>query len=275
MRLKDAARVESYWDLHDIRGVIFDWAGTTIDHGSIAPVKAVMQAFSQFGIEVSEAEAREPMGRSKIDHIQAVLRMPNVVRQWTSLEVNSDEGSWVERIYARFLQSQKQILEQHSVPIAGVVEGVAFLRSQGIRIGSTTGYTRALMDVVIPVAASHGYSPDSLVCADDVAAGRPAPWMNFRAAEMLGIFPMEHFLIVDDSLVGIQAAKNAGAIAVGVSLTGNEFGLSAQQLEQLPDSERDARQEAVEKKMLEAGADLVVDSVAELIYAIGGSRLKK
>ena len=31
-----------------IEAVIFDWAGTTADYGSFAPVKAFMKAFSNF-----------------------------------------------------------------------------------------------------------------------------------------------------------------------------------------------------------------------------------
>lgn len=45
-------------------------------------------------------------------------------------------------------------------------------------IGSSTGYTQELMEIVAPIAALRGYAPDVMVCADDVPAGRPAPWLN-------------------------------------------------------------------------------------------------
>jgi len=224
-----------------------------------------MQAFQHFGIEVSEREAREPMGQAKADHIRAMLRMPNIMRQWRQLDSSADESEWADRVYRVFLEGQIPLLAQHSTPIPGVVESVQFLRSQGIRIGSTTGYTRILMDVVVPTAASLGYSPEAVVCADDVKAGRPAPWMNFRAAELLGVYPMNQIVVVDDSVVGVQAAKNAGCYAVGISLTGNGFGLTIDQLQRLPDSERNDRMEVVEKEFYSAGADLVVDSVPQLV----------
>ena len=56
--------------------VVFDWAGTTIDFGSVAPVSAFREAFRQYGIEVSEEETRAPMGMLKIDHIRTMLAAP-------------------------------------------------------------------------------------------------------------------------------------------------------------------------------------------------------
>jgi phosphonoacetaldehyde hydrolase len=48
----------------------------------------------------------------------------------------------------------------------------------GIAIGSTTGYTAEMMQVLLPIAKESGYSPDSIVCPDDVdKIGRPYPYM--------------------------------------------------------------------------------------------------
>lgn len=254
--------------LQDVKAILFDWAGTTIDCGSVAPVRAVMQAFRHFGIEVSEDEARQPMGQAKADHIRAMLRMPGILKQWRQLDSQAGEAGWTDKIYRVFLEGQLAILAEYSTPIPGVIEGISYLTSQGVRIGSTTGYTRVLMDVVVPTAAALGYSPEVVVCADDVKAGRPAPWMNLRAAELLGVYPMNQIIAVDDSVVGVQAAKNAGCFAVGISLTGNGFGMTVEQLQQLDDGQRDARRILVEKEFYAAGADLVVDSVAQLIQLL-------
>ena len=53
--------------------VIFDMAGTIIDHGCFAPISAFVRAFGSMGIEILVAEARGPMGLHKRDHIQTLL----------------------------------------------------------------------------------------------------------------------------------------------------------------------------------------------------------
>lgn len=62
-----------------IQAVIFDWAGTIVDFGSFAPTSIFVEAFKQgFDFEISLAEAREPMGLGKWQHIEAVGKLPTV-----------------------------------------------------------------------------------------------------------------------------------------------------------------------------------------------------
>ena len=61
-----------------LKAAILDWAGTVVDHGSRAPMGAFVRAFAQFGVTVSIADARGPMGMAKWDHIRAVgQRLPS------------------------------------------------------------------------------------------------------------------------------------------------------------------------------------------------------
>ncbi|MBL9082193.1 MAG: phosphonoacetaldehyde hydrolase [Planctomycetales bacterium] len=251
-----------------IKAVLFDWAGTTIDYGSLAPMRVFVEIFRRRGVEISIEEARGPMGRAKHDHIATVTRLPRVAAKWRSLYGHTASEADVLAMYEEFLPLQRAILSEGWDVIPGVVEAVAELRSCGIRIGSTTGYTRSLMEVVAPRAADLGYAPDCLICADDVAAGRPAPWMNFRAAEMLGIFPPSAIVAVDDTPVGIEAAINAGMWAVGVARTGNELGLSkleADDFERSQPNEFHRKLTAARNKLLSAGAHHVVDGVEDLL----------
>jgi len=246
------------------RGVLFDWAGTTIDFGSLAPVAVVRAVFQEFGIEVTEAEARQPMGKAKIDHLREVLLMPRVANLWNDLHPPPADETAIRQIYTRFLELQKAVLSKHCDLIPGVLEFVEYLRSQGIRIGSSTGYTRELMDVVCPLVAASGYQPDATVCSDEVTAGRPAPWSNFLAAERIGVYPMSQILVVDDSIAGIQAGKNAGCISVAVTTTGNPFGKTLSQFQQMSDGEIADLHYQAQSDFYSVGADLVVESVAKL-----------
>lgn len=247
-----------------IRGVILDWAGTTVDYGSLAPTWVFLEIFRQRGIEITVAEARGPMGRAKPDHIAAVVHLPRVSALWQSLYGRLPEESDVQAMYAEFLPLQKSTLASKCDVIPGVPEAIAELRERGIKIGSSTGYTRELMDIVIPIAAQGGYVADAVVCANDVPAGRPAPWMNFQNAQLLDIYPLSSVLVVDDTPIGVVAARNSGAIAVAVSQTGNALGLTAVEAARLDPDELSRRLAQIEAEFLAAGADYVIKSVAEL-----------
>ena len=61
-----------------LRAAIFDWAGTVIDHGSLAPMGAFVKAFGEFGVTIAIEEARGPMGMAKRPHIAALMALPRI-----------------------------------------------------------------------------------------------------------------------------------------------------------------------------------------------------
>ncbi|MDX2037992.1 MAG: phosphonoacetaldehyde hydrolase [Isosphaeraceae bacterium] len=251
-----------------LQAVFFDWAGTTVDHGSRAPVVAFVEIFRRSGVEITLAEAREPMGRAKRDHIATILAMPRVASAWRDrFHADATEAD-IDRLYVDFLPLQKEVIARHCDVIEGVPAVVAELRRRGLQIGSSTGYTRELMDVVVPIAASLGYSPDVDLGADDVAEGRPAPWLNFRIAERLGVYPLSEVVVVDDTPVGIRAGLNAGAWTVAVTRTGNALGLSAEEAAALAPDDRAQRLATAEAAFREVGAHFVLESAADLIPVI-------
>lgn len=247
-----------------IKAVLLDWAGTTVDYGSRAPTQVFLEVFRRRGVEVTVEEARGPMGRAKHEHIAMVAALPRVAESWRQKHGTLPGKADLRAMYEEFLPLQQEILQRGSEVIPGIPRAISELRAQGIGIGSTTGYTRALMDIVIPIAAAGGYSADVVVCSDEVTAGRPTPWMNVRAAEMLGAYPFLQIVVVDDTPVGIEAAKNAGMIAVGVTQTGNALGLSEAEVARLPADSLQQRLQDIDREFLSVGADHVIRSVAEL-----------
>ncbi len=247
-----------------LKAAIFDWAGTTIDYGSRAPVSVFRAIFRESGMEISEQEARAPMGLAKREHIRAVLENPEVTKRWETAMGSAPTSEDVDKLYERFLPLQRELLAQHVDVIPGVVETIAFCRERGMKIGSTTGYTRALMDVVAPLAAKQGYLPDSILCSDDVSAGRPAPWMIYRTAECLNVYSMKSIVKVDDTPIGIHAARNAGTWVVAVAVSGNQMGLSPEEVQALSTTELDERRRQITEEFKAAGAHEVIDSVADL-----------
>ena len=111
----------------------------------------------------------------------------------------------VEAIYDEFIPLQKACIARYAAPIPGCIEMVDTLRKRAIKIGSSTGYTRELMEILLPASKTLGYEPDAWVCSEDVPQGRPAPWMIFENMEKLGTFPPAAIVKVDDTVPGIFA----------------------------------------------------------------------
>jgi phosphonoacetaldehyde hydrolase len=250
--------------LSQIQAVIFDWAGTTVDHGSRCPTQVFQEIFRRRGVEITTAEARGPMGRAKHEHIALVAALPRVSALWQQVHGHPVSAADVLAMYHDFLPLQKQILASGSDVIPGVANAIQSLRNAGLKIGSSTGYTRELMDVVCPIAAQQGYQPDCTLCSDDVVAGRPAPWLNLRVAEQLQVWPPSQILVVDDTPVGITAGKHAGMLTAAVTRTGNSIGLSIEELQALPNSQLQQLLQSAASEFQQVGADLIIESVADL-----------
>jgi phosphonoacetaldehyde hydrolase len=247
-----------------VEAVIFDWAGTTVDHGSLAPVKAVTELFARHLIAVSDSEARRDMGLFKKDHIRRILGMPRVEDEWQRMMGRAPGEGDVESLFAEFADLQMEILGAHAQVIHGVAGVAKRLRGRGVKLGSTTGYTRPMLDFLLGRAAEQGYAPDLSYCPEDVGGGRPHPWMCLRIALEFRLSSMAAAVKVGDTTGDIQEGRNAGMWTVGVSLTGNEVGLSEAELAALP-AERRVALEASARECLEAaGAHYVVESVAGL-----------
>jgi phosphonoacetaldehyde hydrolase len=251
-----------------LQAVIFDWAGTTVDHGSRAPARVFVEIFARSRVAITEAEARGPMGRAKRDHIAAILSLPRVSAAWQNEHGRAPNEADLDRLYGDFLPLQLEAIQHHADVIPGVPEVVAECRRRGLKIGASTGYTRPLMNALEPLAARNGFAPDVSICADDVTQGRPAPWMLFRAAERLGVFPMSLVVAVDDTEVGIEAGRNAGAWTVGISRTGNGLGLARDEVDRLDRRDLDRRLAAIASTLKQAGAHHVIESVADLIAVL-------
>jgi phosphonoacetaldehyde hydrolase len=247
-----------------IQLVIFDWAGTTVDHGSLAPVHAFGAAFRAHGVELTQQEIRGPMGLGKKDHIRNLFGLDTAASQWKQQHGRDWTEDDVETLYQAFTPLQVEEAKTLSQLIPGVADCFETLKSRGIAVGSSTGYPRVVADPTVELAAGQGYMPDATVCADEVPAGRPAPWMIFRNMEQLGVFPPSAVLKVGDTVPDIQAGHNAGVRTIGITRTGSEVGLSLEDWEQLEPDSKHAALEQAEQVLRQAGADDVLESISEL-----------
>ncbi|MBX9596930.1 MAG: phosphonoacetaldehyde hydrolase [Roseomonas sp.] len=249
-----------------IKAVVLDWAGTVLDHGSRAPMGAFVEAFRQFGVAISIADARGPMGMAKADHIRMVGAAVNDA--WRARHGRDFGEADVQAIFDVFEPLNIAAVEAHSALIPGARETLATLAERGIRVGSTTGYTRPIMQRLAPLAAAQGFAPEIMVCAGDLPAGRPAPLQMWKVMAEMGIWPASAVVKVDDTPPGIGEGRQAGTWTVGLALSGNIAGLSAAELAVLSESDRDAIRTRATAELVDSGAHLVIDSIADLPWAI-------
>jgi phosphonoacetaldehyde hydrolase len=248
-----------------LEAVIFDWAGTMVDHGSLAPVKAVTALFARHGIQLSDEEVRRDMGIFKKDHIRRVLQQPRIAAEWSTKTGRVAGEDDVEKLFAEFNPMQMEVLGEYAQLISGAAEISETLQRRGLSVGSTTGYTRPMLDVLVVRAASAGYRPGAAFCPDDAGGGRPLPWMCLKIALLFRLSCTAAAVKVGDTVSDIQEGLNAGMWAVGVAATGNEVGLSAAELAALTEHDRKRRSALAQETLRRAGAHYVIDSVRELL----------
>ena len=248
-----------------IEAVILDWAGTTVDYGCFAPVQAFMEAFAHYGVSVTMEETRKPMGMLKRDHIRTMLQMQRIAGEWKRVHGHEPGEQDVDAVYGQFEPKLFSILDRYAAPKPFAVETAARLREMGLKIGSTTGYTDAMMDIVVSKAAEQGYAPDCWISPDGVdGVGRPAPYMIFANLKALGISSVGNVIKVGDTISDIKEGLNAGVWTAGVVEGSSELGLSQQEYEALSPEDREAACRKVERSFREAGAQFVIQNLSQL-----------
>lgn len=193
-----------------IKLVAFDMAGTTIDeHGDV--YAALGRSVEETGVAVSAEDVQRWMGADKREAITALI----------TLGGGTPIPETVDGAFNRFRDILAALYaENPPVALPGVEAALRELSARGVKVALTTGFSR---DVAEPLLEGLGWDGadfiDAVICSDDVALGRPAPYMIHRAMELTGVLSISEVLAAGDTVNDLQAAHNAGVVAVGV-LTG-------------------------------------------------------
>jgi phosphonoacetaldehyde hydrolase len=244
--------------------VIFDWAGTVVDFGCEAPVKALLEAFKAEGVRLEEQTARRDMGKSKSDHVTALLADPAVAAAWQASHGRTPLPSDIGVMMTHLEPLMRAQAAQAASLIPGALQVFQQLRALGIRVASSTGYTREMLAPVLESTKAQGYVPEHVVCAGETPTGRPSPLMIYKACAELGVWPLSRVVKVDDAEAGIAEGKAAGAFTVGVA-SGNALGLSRAAFQALSLAERRVRIDDACERLKRAGANVAIESVADLL----------
>ena len=255
--------------MNQIEAVILDWAGTVVDYGSVAPTTIFVEAFKQaYDFDITLDEARIPMGMGKWDHIRTLGSLPQVDKRWQQQFGSPMADETVDQIYQTFMPLQKAKVSEHAAPIGGALSTINWLKSQGVKIGSCSGYPREVMEILVPAAAEYGYVPDCWVASDDTIGSRPGPWMALENVQKLGINDVANCIKFDDSAPGITEGLRAGMWTVGIALTGNAVGLTLSEWQALTAEQQQELKQKAYTELYAAGAHFVVDSLADAVGVI-------
>lgn len=249
-----------------VKGVVLDWSGTVADAYVIAPAIVFVEVFKQQGVEISMLEARGPMGLRKDLHIKALTEDPTIRDRWKGVHGKYPNQKDVDRMFKDFVPMQLDCLRKYTTLLPGAAKCSKDLKKRGIKIGSSTGFVRSMVDILAADAKKQGFIMDATVAGDDVIHGaRPKPFMVFRNMDLLDVHPVQSIVKVDDTTSGVGEALEAGCWGVGVSLYSNYMNInSLAEAKKMPKKEIARRNEMTKEILQKAGAHYVVNSIAEL-----------
>ena len=251
-----------------LKGIIFDWAGTVVDFGCLCPIAAFQAAFQELGVALTPENIQQSMGIHKRDHIVEILAIPEVLATWHALHGRAPEASDVDALYRTAERRMVETVGESAPPVPGLAKTLDMVRHRGLRIGSTTGYTSPLMEILAPAAARHGYVPEYWIAANQVPQGRPWPWMIYKNMEHLKICPPSAVVKVGDTVADVAEASNAGVWSVAVVESSSLVGRSEADLAATAEKDRHRIFQRAAKKLAEAGAHFVIKNLAELESAL-------
>ncbi len=249
-----------------VKGLVLDWSGTTADAYVLAPAVVFVEAFKKHGVEISMAEARGPMGLRKDLHIKELTQVPEIAARWKDVHgADPDQGS-VDAMFADFVPMQLDCLRQYTTLLPEVAEVTQKFQKDGIKIGSTTGFVRSMVDILEADAKKQGYVPDASVAGDEVAHGaRPRPFMVYRNLDLMDVCPIQSVVKVDDTISGVGEALEAGCWGVGIARYSNYVDIDSKaHAESLSAAEMARRVARTREILRQAGAHYVIDDFDQL-----------
>ena len=249
-----------------VKGLVLDWSGTTADEYVIAPAVVFVDVFKKFNVEISMTEAREPMGLRKDLHILELTKLPKIRERWNDAHGRYPFQGDVDRMFADFVPMQLDCLRKYTTLLPHVADVTQKFQKEGIKIGSSTGFVRSMVNILEEDAKKQGYTPDASVAGDEVVNGaRPKPFMVYRNLDLMNVHPIQSVVKVDDTVSGIGEALEAGCWGVGIARYSNYMDMDTlEEAQSLPKDEIQRRLVKTRDILQKAGAHYVINTFDEL-----------
>lgn len=191
--------------------VIFDMDGV-ICHTNPYHSIAFREFFSIRNLAPTDAEfAQHMFGKSNSYILSHFLQRK--IEGEELLQMEEEKESLFRKLYEPFIE-----------PIAGIVEFISDLESNGVLLGVATSAPRANLELILSKVNIYE-KLGSILASENVKKHKPHPEVYLTSAANLGVSP-DQCVVFEDSYSGISAGLNAGMRVVGV--------LSSHMKEELP-----------------------------------------
>jgi beta-phosphoglucomutase family hydrolase len=182
-----------------IKAVIFDLDGVIVESES-AHIEAEQQTFLKYGVRISSDELHKYTGTT------AKLMFTELIRKY---KLNAT----FEEIFRQKETILFKLLEKDAEPTKGVITLLKKLKSKGIKLAIGSSSTKKQIKYVLSkLDIEHLF--DSVIGEEDIVRSKPDPEIFLKAAAELDVNPSE-CLVVEDSELGVEAAKRAHMKCVG------------------------------------------------------------
>ncbi|MDO8452812.1 MAG: HAD family phosphatase [bacterium] len=182
--------------------VIFDLDGTILDNEEVY-AKVISEVLQKYGV-----------ARDKFDETHPHITGVGLEENWTKLKEKFDLSSTVSVLKHETQTSYLAKLNEVEVN-SGFVELVEALREEGVAIGLATSNEWFVVEDVLEDLDLQKYF-DVIVTVEEVLHPKPAPDLFLEAARKLGAEYSE-CVVIEDSVVGIKAAKEADMVGVAIA----------------------------------------------------------
>lgn len=197
----------SYFKNKNIKMIVFDMAGTTINENGIV-YETLYSTMKDFGLNVSKSDQKNWHGANKKEVLDKYLLSNNLMRS----SIQND-------LHSKFFNNlKKQYFESNNIELIdpNLPELLTNIRKNDIKVTLNTGYNREIQNSIIHKLNMYEYV-NNYVCSDDVLKGRPYPYMIYKLMEQNDIINPKQVVKVGDSQNDIFEGKNAGCFSsIGV-----------------------------------------------------------
>lgn len=184
-------------------GVIWDMDGVIIDSADLH-FASWQEVLNSYGYTMDRTRFDETFGRRNDDIVTAVAGEP----------VPQDRLSEIGRAKE---EAFRRLIKGHLRAFPGVVELIKSLRESGFVLAIASSAPPENVSLILRELGLTDYF-SAVIDGEQVSRGKPDPEVFLKAADALGLKPID-CVVIEDAVAGVTAARSAGMAVLAVSNT--------------------------------------------------------